>query len=407
MGSATRSRVSGEDGDADKLDLAGLMFADTIGTLMGGLVTAVLIWATATGLKAALKLLSGTALGRAFGATELGKWLAKNMQKPRPESPGGGGDGESPTGDQAEPVQKPEEPKPSPEEPETGPTAPRPLPPALQAIYDGLSDLAKRQFDNRWERIARDPANPTSTEISRMNAYLKSLYDRYGGYSAGLEAEWNRLQSTGQPTGAKAGDLPTLRTDGDNLLKSIQSAQSAQSAQPQVAGYDALLRRVAAQLDGPLARMESGALEANDANVQGVRSNLDAIAAELNASQQPGVTAVSQQKTGNGQTVDVDVIADNGAKWREIKNTRPFSTQSADWVGDASSQGLKAQVEKLIDVAAAPENAVRGKPPAIEIVFTYPGAEGAVGADVAAALRAMSGTKGVTITVIGVEYTGP
>jgi len=237
-----------------------------------------------------------------------------------------------------------------------------------------------------------------------MNAYLKSLYDRYGGYSAGLEAEWNRLQSTGQPTGAKAGDLPTLRTDGDNLLKSIQSAQSAQ---PQVAGYDALLRRVAAQLDGPLARMESGALEANDANVQGVRSNLDAIAAELNASQQPGVTAVSQQKTGNGQTVDVDVIADNGAKWQEIKNTRPFSTQSADWVGDASSQGLKAQVEKLIDVAAAPENAVRGKPPAIEIVFTYPGAEGAVGADVAAALRAMSGTKGVTITVIGVEYTGP
>ena len=54
--------------------------------------------------------------------------------------------------------------------------------------------------------------------------------------------------------------IAKLRTDGDNLLKSIQSAQSAQ---PQVAGYDALLRRVAAQLDGPLARRTSSCLAAS------------------------------------------------------------------------------------------------------------------------------------------------
>jgi hypothetical protein len=280
-------------------------------------------------------------------------------------------------------------------EPEPEPL-PRPknaagLPPELQGIYDALTAKAQAQFDARWSRIARDPANPSPVEITRMKAYLDAAKAKGGDYSKGLEADWDKAHpEPGKAAGEAADQVSGLRAKAEALRARIEAARDAA---PKGTGYESLLKALNGEIDGPLARLDHGEVEATNQAVQDVRSNIEGVEAQFQAAQaEKGVVGVGKEKQGGGKTADVDVEAGNGSRWVEVKNTEPFGLESSDWVGKPGKQGLSAQVDKLIGVSRDPANAVDGKPP--EIVVRFPKG---VSPEVAAALRA----KGVK--VIGTE----
>lgn len=292
------------------------------------------------------------------------------------------------------------EPKPgemlAPEHPEPEPL-PKPknasgLPPELQPIYDGLSPKAQAQFEARWSKIAHDPQKPTPIEIDRMQKYLDAAKAKGDGdLSRGLEADYDKAHPTaGRPRGEAVDQLPGLRAKAEGLRARIEGTRDSSA---KGTGYESLLSQLKGELDGPLARLENGSVEATNTAVQNVRANIEGIEAQFLAAQsETGVIGVGKQKEGGGRTADVDVVADNGARWVEVKNTEPFGLESNDWTGNARKQGLNAQADKLLQVARDPQNAVNGKPPEVVIRFTK-----GVSPEVAAALRA----KG--IHVIGTE----
>ncbi|WP_232293085.1 SH3 domain-containing protein [Stigmatella aurantiaca] len=73
------SSVWNARGDSKKLDQAARELAEAIGVLAGVIVEALVMWASAKGVQAALKVLKGTAVERAFGESQLGSWLRERV----------------------------------------------------------------------------------------------------------------------------------------------------------------------------------------------------------------------------------------------------------------------------------------------------------------------------------------
>ncbi|KAG2494085.1 hypothetical protein HYH03_007725 [Edaphochlamys debaryana] len=85
--------------------------------------------------------------------------------------------------------------------------------------------------------------------------------------------------------------------------------------------------------------------------------------------------------------VEVDVVAQGGHCWVEVKNQERFGTESVHWTGAARHvKGLRRQAQELVAVAAAPQHQRRWRAPAVVLFFPQPGG---AGADVEAELRAM------------------
>jgi len=69
------------DGNLVKLDEGAKLYAEAIGTMLGKLVEAIVMFALAAGLGYAVGKLKGTKFGEKLGETALGKWLRERMGK--------------------------------------------------------------------------------------------------------------------------------------------------------------------------------------------------------------------------------------------------------------------------------------------------------------------------------------
>jgi hypothetical protein len=138
--------------------------------------------------------------------------------------------------------------------------------------------------------------------------------------------------------------------------------------------------------------------------VNGVRANLDSIQAELKAAlREPAARAVQHKvpaKAGGEPIFEVDVVADGGKTWIDVKAVEPFGVESSNWKGKPGAgggkakKGLKAQAEDLCE--AAKNNPIDGTPP--KVVYDFPIG---VSEAVAKALKAIAREKGVTLEVRG------
>ncbi|GIL53318.1 hypothetical protein Vafri_8949, partial [Volvox africanus] len=73
---------------------------------------------------------------------------------------------------------------------------------------------------------------------------------------------------------------------------------------------------------------------------------------------------------GSGNvSVEVDVVAQKGHCWIEVKNQEVFGLESIHWTGARHIKGLRRQVEELLAVAAAPEHHRRWQPPRVVLFF--------------------------------------
>ncbi|GIM13015.1 hypothetical protein Vretimale_16210 [Volvox reticuliferus] len=68
-------------------------------------------------------------------------------------------------------------------------------------------------------------------------------------------------------------------------------------------------------------------------------------------------------------SVEVDVVAQMGHCWIEVKNQETFGLESVHWAGARHIKGLRRQVEELLAVAAAPEHHRRWQPPRVVLFF--------------------------------------
>lgn len=94
------------------------------------------------------------------------------------------------------------------------------------------------------------------------------------------------------------------------------------------------------------------------------------------SSSRPAAPAVLQ--------VEVDVVADDGLTWIEVKNQELFGVASAHFVGGSHGKGLAEQVGHMLAIAAQPEHKRRGRSPQVVVYFPS-GVDG----EVAAALTAL------------------
>ncbi|PNH09675.1 hypothetical protein TSOC_003653 [Tetrabaena socialis] len=67
--------------------------------------------------------------------------------------------------------------------------------------------------------------------------------------------------------------------------------------------------------------------------------------------------------------VEVDVVAQGGHCWIEVKNQEVFGLESVHWTGTPRVKGLKRQAEELLAVAAAPQHQRRWRAPSVVLFF--------------------------------------
>jgi len=70
-------------GNRDQLDLAAHQLAEALGLLVGGLLEALVMYASARGVGAVRSKLAGTRFGQALGETRLGEWLSSRVRQVR------------------------------------------------------------------------------------------------------------------------------------------------------------------------------------------------------------------------------------------------------------------------------------------------------------------------------------
>lgn len=76
---------------------------------------------------------------------------------------------------------------------------------------------------------------------------------------------------------------------------------------------------------------------------------------------------VHQQQTH--WEVEVDVVADRGLSWIEVKNQELFGVASAHFKGGSHTKGLEEQVQRLLAVAADPCNHRQGLAPQVGLLL--------------------------------------
>lgn len=104
------------------------------------------------------------------------------------------------------------------------------------------------------------------------------------------------------------------------------------------------------------------------------------------------VTRVGWKPTAGGKKADVDVVADGGKTWIDVKDTEPFTTESTRWTGHGKKEGLRDQAKRLVDLAQH----VNEKPQVVIYEFTK-----GVTASVARALQRVGRDAGIPVEVRG------
>lgn len=227
-------------------------------------------------------------------------------------------------------------------------------------------DRARQRLEHKVERICRNVDDPTPHELHVLEWMVVGLSRRGDGDPVrGLLRELNRDDGPRrEPWGERAADLPELHRRAEMVVESLDAGD------PNVAGADRLAGRVRADIDGVLADMESGELEASTERVAGLVGNVMGVWAEWQCARERSVRGPVELgrvfkyvdlATGAVITVDVDVSDDGGQRWSEVKNLRPFTTDSRAW------SELRRQVVGMVQ--AAEQNPVDGVARRIAVEF--------------------------------------
>lgn len=221
-----------------------------------------------------------------------------------------------------------------------------------------VADERARQFlERKAERICRDLDNPNPREVEVLQKLVDALRRHGGGDPArGLLAQLERDSPAPRaPWGERTGELAELRLRAEALARGLDAGH------PNVAGNDRLAKRVKAEIGGVLRDMEHGVTEATADRVNGMVGNLLGVWAEWQCARERSVRgpvllatrfAYVDLATGRESDVDVDVQDEGGRRWTEVKNARPFTTDSGAW-GD-----LRRQAAALLQ--AAEQNPIGG-----------------------------------------------
>ena len=106
---------------------------------------------------------------------------------------------------------------------------------------------------------------------------------------------------------------------------------------------------------------------------QGIVNNLRGFEGELLAAHTaPGVVGLNKKFWDASRTisVEVDVVAQEGVCWIEVKSHEIFGLQSIHWAGSSSGvKGLSRQVEELLAASRSEHNQRRWSPPRVVIFF--------------------------------------
>jgi len=145
--------------------------------------------------------------------------------------------------------------------------------------------------------------------------------------------------------------------------------------QPEVHGISKLLRRLEADLR-LVNLIIDGEEEPNSSRLQGLKNNIDGLNAELlTAKQAPGVIAVGKRfytPEVSSKGVEVDVVAQNGCLWIEVKKHHSFSTGSKMWEGKRGrSKGVLQQAREVLAAAKDPSHIINWQEP--KVVFRFIG----------------------------------
>lgn len=237
--------------------------------------------------------------------------------------------------------------------------------PVAEAFAELTDDRARTRLEQKVERVFRDVDDPTPRDLEEFGKMVAGLRRRGDGdLERALVAEWERLHPEPRPWGDGADRLAECRAEGLRLVEVLEAGH------PGVTGTAELVRRVRRQLDGPLHSMELGVAETTAARLLGLRENLAAVWAEWESAMEHsgrGPVEVARRfsyvdrETGKVDYVDVDVAADFGRLWVEVKNRRPFTTESSTW------DDLQLQMRSLLQ--AAEQNTTRDCPRHLVVEF--------------------------------------
>ncbi|HYG79488.1 MAG TPA: hypothetical protein VD861_03830, partial [Pyrinomonadaceae bacterium] len=241
----------------------------------------------------------------------------------------------------------------------------------LKQIRASLQDPdAVNQFDKMFEKLG---------DSAKMEKALADM-QKEGNLEKRLGDEWRQKNQV--PRGDALAEVPEVKAQAESLLK---EAEAYRAANPSVKGVTDISKALTTVIK-ELRKMEKGGTVANKEVIEGYRRTIEGAEDNLRVAQgSSGVTHVGAKFPLNGKpkAVDVDVVADQGRTWIEVKRSKEtFSLKSDRWLGKASKRGLKEQAQRLLE--AAEQNKVDGQAPKVVLHFTQ-----GVSRAVAEALRAM------------------
>lgn len=271
---------------------------------------------------------------------------------------------------------------------------------AVRRSFDASSPegrAAIEQFDAKFKELGGN-----SPRMEKIVEGLKATEQQKGKtIQERFTEDWNKAnRAVRAPYGEAIGEVPELRVRIEVLKADIEAFARSR---PHITGVQSWLTKLTEwgkQLDKRLA----GELEAKASDVTGVRSNLDGVQAEFRGMfGETGVVGTGRKvppRPGEKPIFDVDIMADNGRTWIDVKRVEPFGVESSTWTGKPGTgggmakKGLRAMAEDLCE--AAKNNPVDGNPP--KVVYDFPSG---VSAAVAKALKAIGRAKGVQLEVRG------
>jgi hypothetical protein len=296
----------------------------------------------------------------------LGPWLAKRFLGPKTPPPVD----DVPPRTNTEPPTRPIEPVEPRRIPIEGMSA------KLLAIRETLTDpRAIAEFDRMYEEFRGDNARmePVIERMSEGGNLEQRLLER---------AQRRNNNNNRTPYGEALAEFPDLKLRAERILGELETMERNN---PQIRG----LNRQKNNLRGILNAIEdvlNGRKEATNERAQGIRGQLTGAQGEMNALRgYQQVTEVNRKATLDGRpdAVDIDIVADNGRSWVEVKTENPYGLGSEHWTGSATKQGLRTQAAELL--RAATQNPLRdGTTPKVIVDF-----QAGVSEAVAAELRRM------------------
>eukprot|EP00884_Botryococcus_braunii_P007205 jgi/Botrbrau1/16486/Bobra.0142s0080.1 len=227
-------------------------------------------------------------------------------------------------------------------------------------------------------------------------------------------SEWNMnasfdsccFQASTKTLDALRIDLLSLRDDLEKYSRDFPHVQNVSKLKRRVRSEIEFVKGLDNHVKPDTARLATGSPGVEQvpgkeltSNVQGLKNNLRGIRAELLVAREaPSVIAVSKcfrlTNPGAGVSgkpgrepgacekndrVEIDVVAQGGHLWIEVKDQGSFGTESSRWAG---CRGLESQAMLRLEAAQSPWNQVLWAAPKVLFYFTS-----GVGEDVAGQLR--------------------